>query len=86
MWHPMGGMVPARRPGTIAVDIIRSPVGFTLLIQAVRADSALAGLREILSLELSTKASGFGLCRFDKAARTIDMHCYKFLTPGLKVQ
>lgn len=26
------------------------------------------------------KVSGFGLCRFDKAERTIDVHCYKFLT------
>ncbi|MDZ7617500.1 MAG: alkaline phosphatase D family protein, partial [Patescibacteria group bacterium] len=30
------------------------------------------------------KASGFGLCRFDKAARTIDVHCYKFLTDVTK--
>jgi alkaline phosphatase D len=30
--------------------------------------------------QAQVKASGFGLCRFDKAARTIDVHCYKFLT------
>lgn len=29
--------------------------------------------------QAQVKASGFGLCRFDKAARSIDVHCYKFL-------
>ncbi len=34
--------------------------------------------------QAQVKASGFGLCRFDTSARTIDVHCYKFLTDVTK--